>query len=156
MELESYNNPALQIVMDKYITEEKYGDFKPLLEEILRRRSFEFGFSLDRMIEEIQRLVENLDSIDFMTEEEQNDNDSKDVLASYKGIEKRVLINPRYYNALTEYYNSNFEPVTAKFLAGRDLYSVLTHEIYHAIAYHRDGDFGVIHKMIKVLYLVLI
>lgn len=146
MELESYNNPALQIVMDKYITEEKYGDFKPLLEEILRRRSFEFGFSLDRMTEEIQRLVENLDSIDFMTEEEQNDNDSKDVLASYKGIEKRVLINPRYYNALTEYYNSNFEPVTAKFLAGRDLYSVLTHEIYHAIAYHRDGDFGVIHK----------
>ena len=109
MELESYNNPALQIVMDKYITEEKYGDFKPLLEEILRRRSFEFVFSLDRMTEEIQRLVENLDSIDFMTEEEQNDNDSKDVLASYKGVEKRVLINPRYYNAITEYYNSNIE-----------------------------------------------
>ena len=63
-----------------------------------------------RVTEEIQRLVENLNSIDFMTEE-QNDNDSKDVLASYKGIEKRVLINPRYYNALTEYYNSNFEPV---------------------------------------------
>lgn len=146
MELESYNNPALQIVMDKYITKEKYGDFKPLLDEILRRRAFEFGFSLDRMTEEIKRLVENLDSIDFMTEEEQKDKDSVDVLASYKGLEKRVLIDPKYFNALSEYYNSNFEPNTAKFLTGRDLYSVLTHEIYHAIAYHREGDFGVIHK----------
>lgn len=146
MELESYNNPALQIIMDKYITTEKYGGLKSLLEEVLRRRSFEFGFSMRRMEEETKRLVENVDSIDFMTEEEIEERDTTDVLASYKGKEKRIIINPEYYNALVNYYNKNFEPHTAKFLVGRDLFSVLTHELYHAIAYHKDADFGVVHK----------
>ena len=144
--LVNYYNPGLQNILDELITQEKYGEFKPILNEIMQRRAFEFDISLERMREETERLVSNLESIRFMTEEEIASKTTKDTMAIFKGKEKTILIDPEYYKKYAEYYSKHFEPQTAKFLLGREMYALLTHEVYHAINFRENGDFGLIHE----------
>ena len=89
--LVNYYNPGLQNILDELITQEKYGEFKPILNEIMQRRAFEFDISLERMREETERLVSNLESIRFMTEEEIASKTTKDTMAVFKGKEKKMF-----------------------------------------------------------------
>ena len=141
-----YMNPGLQDVLNKYITQEKYGEFKAIIDEIMQRRAFEFDFSIERMTEEIERLANNLTTIRFMTDDEIKNKTTDDTMAVFKAKEKSILIDPEYYKKYSEYYGKHFEPKTAKYLLGREMYALLTHEVYHAINYRENGDFGIIHQ----------
>ena len=141
-----YMNPGLQDVLNKYITQEKYGEFKAIIDEIMQRRAFEFDFSIERMTEEIERLANNLTTIRFMTDDEIKNKTTNDTMAVFKAKEKSILIDPEYYKKYSEYYGKHFEPKTAKYLLGREMYALLTHEVYHAINYRENGDFGIIHQ----------
>lgn len=143
---QTYRKPVNQEIFDKYITKEQYGDFKYILDEILHRRAYEFRFDPDRMEEEAQNLANNVKAIEFMTDEEHAKLDSPDTLAIFKGEEKKIKINATFYKKLEEVYNKYYPPQTAKYLLGKDMYSILTHEIYHGINYREDDGLGLVER----------
>ena len=63
-------------------------------------------------------------------------------MAVFKAKEKSILIDPEYYKKYSEYYGKHFEPKTAKYLLGREMYALLTHEVYHAISHRNDKELG--------------
>lgn len=115
-----YHNPEVQEILNQYLTTEKYGDMKPILDEIFHRRMVGFSFSRERIEREIRNFSENCESIEFEKSKNCLGNIISSPLAAYDPQKKkiRLFINPKTIE------NEN----------SRNLFLSLMHEVYHATA----------------------
>lgn len=124
MERKVYYNEKLEEMLNRYIREEKYGGFKPLLNEIFQRRAYEFGFDNRHMKKEIRNFVKRLKKIEFAKNVPKID---QYVPATYY----------RYVKYSNIYFNCESNALTNKDMSDLDylmLYGMLTHEVYHGIS----------------------
>lgn len=119
MEKRVYDNEKLEKILNRYIKEEKYGGFKPLLNEIFLRRAYEFGFDDRQMKKQIKNFVKKIDKIYFGINISKED---EDTLGIYYSRTKHIYINCEH---------RDFKKDCIDYL---EMYEVLTHETYHAIS----------------------
>lgn len=120
MEKKVYYNEELEEILNCHIKEEKYGGFKPLLNEIFQRRAYEYRFHNQHMEKEIINFVKNVKAIEF------GRNIPKLKSSSMGGYDK---------NRKRIYFNCEAEMFQREKIPWLELYGVLTHEVYHAISY---------------------
>lgn len=139
-----YHNAKIQQLLNKYVTEEKYGKYKYFLDEIIHRRAFEFGFSLERIENEIQSMVDNVESICFDSEDDEIDLDENTV-AAYSPKKLKIYINEKLFDEYYKYFKSVYPEEIANYMIGEKLFSALNHEVYHAITRSSDKTVGIEH-----------
>lgn len=120
MEKKVYYNEQLEEILNQHIKEEKYGGFKPLLNEIFQRRAYEYRFDNQHMEKEIINFVKNVNAIEF-------GKNIPRIKTSTMGTYDR-LRGKIYVNLETEMFQKEKIPWL-------ELYEILTHEVYHAISY---------------------
>lgn len=122
----------LKKIFDQYITMEQYGDFKEIIDEILYRRAVTFDFSSQRMKEECQKLINNLKEIYFYKGLQ-----TDTTLGIYDTKEKSIHFNTYSVQKLEQYISRKYQeanPYVKNIVIGREIFQVLSHEIFHAIA----------------------
>lgn len=139
-----YHNAEIQQLLNKYVTEEKYGKYKYFLDEIIHRRAFEFDFPLERIENEIQSMVNNIEAICFDSEDDEINLDENTV-AAYSPKNKKIYINEKLFDEYYKYYKNIYAPGTANYLIGEKLFSALNHEVYHAITRIDEKIVGIEH-----------
>lgn len=140
--MNDYHNPELQTILESKITPEKYKQYAPILQEIMQRRAFEFGFPIDRMETEIDLLLKNLNTISYSNS---SDNQlGSNVMAVYNHKEKSITINEELMreerDSMAKY--SRLTPEQVELWTGQQLFGTLTHEVYHAITTWDDKKVG--------------
>lgn len=139
-----YHNKRIEQLLNKYVTTEKYGKYKYFLDEIIQRRAFEFGFSEERMEEEIKCLVNNVEEICFDSEDDEITLDEHTV-AAYSPNKKKIYINEKLFDDYYKYFKSVYPETVANYMIGEKLFSALNHEVYHAITRVNDKMVGIEH-----------
>lgn len=123
-----YHNKEIQRLLDKYVTIEKYGKYKPILDEIIQRRAFEFGFGEGKIEKEIQNMVKHLNKIEYYFD----NNENSTTLAYYNKSNKTININIALIGLLEGVDLNDNSDISKKYV-GKLLFGLLTHEVYHAI-----------------------
>lgn len=141
----NYRNLEIQNILDSLVTEEKYGEYKPIIDEIIQRRAFQYGFSIDRMKAEIENLVRNLEGFE-LADEKKIEEIGYGTLAAYSRKDKKIYINAEEFKTNREFYQKNLEPIDARWVLGKELFHLITHEIYHAISQHSNNTSGIEQK----------
>lgn len=124
-----YYNKALEKILKNYITHKQYGEYAEILENIFQRRAYEYGFSESEIEMQVKNFVRNVKKIKFAPQRKFLHNDTA---ASYQG--KNILLNQDYY--------IRKEKECGPIFFGIDMYSALSHEVYHAIA-NAKGNIGI-------------
>jgi len=121
-----YNEEYIQIIKS-IIPENQYDAFTPLVYDILLRRAYTFNQNEDEVRSDAQKVINHLLEIVF-AEQSRFDQygENGDTLAHYIAFSMLIELNVNCYE------NSNFD--------NNQLYSTLTHEIYHAIATRMIND----------------
>lgn len=130
MEKRVYDNEKLEKILNRYIKEEKYGGFKPLLNEIFLRRAYEFGFDDGHMKKEIKNFVKRVERIDF----------GKNIPRMPKTMwatERYMLGKKGEYLKGWIYFNCDSYDLENNSFSSIDLYEFLTHEVYHKASENR-------------------
>ena len=115
-----YHNPEVQEILNQYLTTEKYGDMKPILDEIFHRRMVGFSFSRERIEREVRNFSENCESIEFEKSKNCLGNIISSPLAAYDPQKKKIKLF--------------FNPKTIENEDSRNLFLSFMHEVYHATA----------------------
>ena len=105
----------------KFLTQKKYGDFAPLLEEIFQRRAYAFGFDNSHILDEIIDFSNNIEKIYLKKEHPKR----KTALGCCFHKEKKIEIYEK--GVLNEYGEMDEESYHM-------LFETLTHEVYHGIS----------------------
>ena len=111
---------------------------KPILVDILMRRSSEYELNRREIKKDINRLVNNVEEIIV------DDNEGKDWSGENSHFEKTIRLGTSFKEVLkklkkhkelnTDFYNSDdYE------LHYNSLYQILTHEVYHALNYESEN-----------------
>lgn len=145
--MSDYHSNEVQEILDKYVTADKYGEYKPILDEIIQRRQFEFRFSLERIEQEVKHMVSKLNEIKF-------GNQNQDILGEYNPEQKAILLNEDVLKKECESYRDTIyshdelkdKEEILKEIYGRKLFAILAHEVYHSINYRDEGTCGVEHR----------
>ena len=137
-------NEELNNIIEKYIKKEQYGNYTPILREILQRRAFEFDFSNEKMESEIQNLISNVKKIGFASKEDA-ETLGEFALGAYFINEKEIRLNPTYYLNLYKALSDDYPPEIVNYFVGEKMFHTLTHETYHGINARDDGTVGVEH-----------
>lgn len=146
-----YPNAEIKKLLDKYVTEEKYHEFKPILDEIIQRRAFEFNLPINQVRIEIGYMVANIDKIVFAESEEFS---GPTVAGVYKSNQKEISINKAVVKNIENYYamlvDGIFDGERAekmiKQATGKELFETLAHEVFHAITDFGNGIIGISHN----------
>ena len=117
-----YYNKKLEKILKLNITREKYGDLALILEDIFQRRAYEFDFSIEQMIDEVENFCKNVSSINFVSKDEM---ESENNMGVYCSKTSEIKINRDYFLELRKYVNENEW--------GEKIYETLAHEVFHAI-----------------------
>lgn len=120
MENKVYYDEELEEILNCHIKEEKYGGFKPLLNEIFQRRAYEYRFDHQHMEKEVINFVKNVKAIEFGRNIPELKSSS---MGAYDRNRKRI------------YFNCEAAMFQREKIPWLELYGTLTHEIYHAISY---------------------
>ena len=147
----SYHNPEVQQLLDKYVTEEKYKEFKPILDEIIQRRAYEFDLSIKQVRIEIGYMVANVNKICFEGSEKFS---SPSVAGVYNSTQKEIWINKdaianceKYYTMLVDgIFEGKRAEEAINQATGRDVFETLAHEVFHAITDFGNGIIGISHN----------
>ena len=99
---------------------------------MFHRRAYEFDFSEQEILAEARNFAKNVSTIEFVSKDEMYGDNNMGV---YSPSNHTIRINQDYYMAKEN--DKGFS------LA---MYSTLVHEVYHAINYRENGDFGIIHQ----------
>lgn len=105
--------------IDRMLVAEEY---KPLLVDILLRRACEFGFTSTEVKQDLDSIINNLDSIEV--DEIHNRGNSVGV---YYSKEKRIVLKKEFVERCIK--DKDYE----------SLYQVLTHEVYHSLSKDENG-----------------
>ena len=138
----NYRNPQVQKILDTFVTEEKYGKFKPIIDEIIQRRAFQYDFSVDRMQGEIENLVKNLDGFE-MADDQKIEEIGYDAAAAYSKKDKKIYINTKRFKEEMLFDERDSLENQEKLVIGMRFYHFITHEIYHAISQHPNKVSGI-------------
>lgn len=117
-----YYNQDLQEILETHIREEIYGEFTPILNDIFQRRAYEFDFSIEHMIGEVQNFCKNVKSIKFASAKEFS---SRHVGGTYFPVTSEIKLNQKLLNKFKRKDKSEF---------GKKLYEILAHEVFHGIS----------------------
>lgn len=126
-----YYNEKLEKMLNRYIKEEKYGGFKPLLHEIFQRRAYEFQFDEGQMRKQIKNFVKRTEKIGF----------GKNI----PKITNSYAVNHPFEGKDYIWFNcqSNMFDIENEYVGSKnwmvDVYETLAHEVYHGISKHTDG-----------------
>jgi len=121
-----YDNEKLEKMLNRYIKEEKYDGFKPLLNDIFLRRAYEFQFDEKHMKKEIKNFVRKTEKISFGKNIPKNP--KKLCAMTRTAFEKGKYVKGWiYFNCDNDYMQNNYFSMI-------DLYEMLTHEVYHMIS----------------------
>lgn len=139
---DKYINLELQKILDQYITNEKYQEFKPVLDEIFQRRAFEFDFSLDRMTQDLKNFTTNVDKIEMVPSEEfeKRYGGSENTLGLFDIKGKKIALNigliEKDSKVLINKFLGDpaFDVEFVKNQIGQMILKALTHEAYHAMS----------------------
>lgn len=150
-ERRSYHNEEIQKLLDKYVTEKQYHEFKPILDEIIQRRAFAFDLPISQVRIEIGYMVANINKIRFADKEEFS---NSNVVGVYKSGQKEICINRSIIKNREDNYSmlvdGIFEGEEAekiiKQALGKDVFETLTHEVFHAITDFGNGIIGISHN----------
>lgn len=136
MEEKVYYNEELEEILNRHIKEEKYGGFKPLLNEIFQRRAYEYRFDHQHMKKEVINFVKNVDEIKF----------GKNIPGMPKNMwaTSRYMLGKRgklirgwiYFNCDSDADLMNMMKNDKNCLL--ELYEMLTHEVYHKIVQNKN------------------
>lgn len=137
-----YHNAKVQQLLDKYVTNRKYGRYKRLLDEIIHRRAFEFNLPIKRIEYEIQHMVENIDEICFDSEDENIDL-TENTIAGYSPKTRKIYINEKLFDEYYRQFKRDYSEDVADYMLGEKLFSALNHETYHAITRTTDKTVGI-------------
>lgn len=118
-----YYNENLEKMLNHYIKEEKYGGFKPLLNEIFQRRAYEFGFDEKQMKKQIKNFVKRTPKVEF------GKNISPRLEGCYNAMDSKGFV----------FLNSEHILYQLKTVDWLETYQSLVHEVYHAISNNSDG-----------------
>lgn len=118
-----YYNTNLDLVLRKYITREKYGDFAIILQDIFQRRAYEFDFSEEHIADEVANFVNRVETVEFASKD---DMIFERAMGVYIPGEKSIRLSQDYY----------LQDIKSKteLEFGTKLFETLTHEVYHGIA----------------------
>lgn len=101
-------------------------DYKPLLVDILLRRAHEFSLSPMEIEQDVQSLLNSLQSIEIR----KMPKDDRNTIGLYDYEKKKIILNVDFVrNALKNGKNEIDE-----------LYVTLTHEVYHALSIDENGN----------------
>ena len=136
MEDKVYYNEELEKILNRHIKEEKYGGFKPILNEIFQRRAYEYRFDHQHMEKEVINFVKNVDEIKF----------GKNI----PGMPKNMWATSRYMLGKRRkfirgwiYFNCDSDADLMTMMKNDknwllELYEMLTHEVYHKIVQNKN------------------
>lgn len=119
--------------LKKIIKPEQYHEFTNLLIEIILKRQSEFDLPYDIMIEEANNMVKHLNTIKFVPK---NKLANHNWVAQYSHATHSIYISKEFAKKAI---NGNINLLY-------DLYEILTHEVYHAIATDDFGNSGFYNK----------
>ena len=134
-----YDNEKLEKMLNRYIKEEKYGGFKPLLNEIFQRRAYEFQFDEKQMKKQIKNFVKRTKKIVFCKNHPRLSHNNWMCYDTDMKSEKGIIYLNCDSDMLKQLPNLDWQMI----------YSLLTHEVYHAIAY--DGKMGGLYDIINAV-----
>lgn len=123
MEKRVYYNEELEEILNCYIKEEKYGGFKPLLNEIFQRRAYEYRFDHQHMEKEIKNFVEKIKAIEF----------GRNIPKIHPNTE-----GDYDFRRGKIYFNCDAKIFQREKIPWIILYEILTHEVYHAISHDEE------------------
>ncbi len=138
----NYRNPKIQELLNQLVTEEQYGEYKPIIDEIIQRRAFQYNFSVDRMKNEIENMVRNLKGIE-LADEIKIEEIGEDTIAAYSSKDKTIYVGAHRFKENKAYFSDCMNENEMRWAIGHDFYHFLTHEIYHAITEHPDNTSGI-------------
>lgn len=132
--VKQHYNRRLDLILSRYITPKRYGEFAPVLKEIFQRRAYEYEFTEKEMKLQVSNFVDNVKKIEFASEDEDELEYDE---GSYSHNSETIYINRDYLINLEKEGISRTEIV-------EELFETLTHEVYHAIVDIED-DTGLAH-----------
>ena len=141
-EIGNYRNPKIQELLDQLVTEERFGDYKPILDEIIQRRAFQFGFSVNRMRVEIENLLKNLVGFE-LADENKIQEIGEGTAAAYFFKEKKIYIGAESLKEDAAFCFDKLPAIDARSIIGRSFFHSITHEVYHAIEQHPNKANGI-------------
>lgn len=123
-----YYNKELENILKKYISKRRYGEFAEVLEDIFQRRAYEYDFSESEIENQVQNFVKNVRKIKFAPQKKFT---SAEVPMHYSYGKHKIELNRDYFIKTEEHFPPE--------VLGIRLYSMLSHEVYHAIAHTSKG-----------------
>lgn len=130
--VKKHYNKKLDMILSRYITPKRYGDFSSVVKEVFQRRAYEYEFTELEMLAQVANFVENVKKIEFVPEELMDGDEG-----AYVPNEEAIYLNQDYLIELEKNGMSSEE-------IGEEILETLTHEVYHGIA-DRGEDVGLSH-----------
>lgn len=119
-QFKQYKNDKLLSLVQSLIPNDKYGEFTPLIHEIVMRRSYTFNLTEEQITHDIENLLNNCKTIQF------SNNFKKNSTLGRITLSKKLLeINDGAFSKNTDY---------------EKMYETLTHEVYHAMSAKRTTN----------------
>lgn len=134
--VKQYHNEELQKILEKDLTEYRYGPLDKILQDIFQRRAYEFNYSNEEMQDQLNVFLRRVKSIKFVSKENISGYKEKDVAGRYNARRKCIELNRDYYDDILKMCDGDKEK------AGQVFYEIITHEVYHAISHRNDKELG--------------
>ena len=135
MVYKKYKNPELEKKLSEIIPLGTYGQFGPLVIDILLRRAYEFDLTEEEILNDAKNLRKNVKTIGF--------EDRKKIKLRYNGMydhdHKTILINKTQIKKRIIKMGGNPNDFSFVRMQGEYIYKILAHEVFHGIAAHKYG-----------------
>lgn len=133
-----FYNEELQKIIDKYITEYRYGDYVEVLSEIFQRRAKEFDYTNKEMEAQLKTFVKRVEKIEIIPKDFF---EGKNASAWYLAERKKIELSDELFSIYDKRFNGD------RFKIGEEFYAVLSHEVYHAISHRKENEMGLAMKI---------
>ena len=128
-----YYSDDIQSIIDKYITEYRYGDFSEILADIFQRRAYEYGLTDEELKDDLKTFVKRVQKIQIVPKDFF---DGKGASAWYLANNKKIEISDELFKEFSERFSGD------KTRIGKEFYAVFAHEVYHAVSHKKDDEIG--------------
>lgn len=128
-----YYSDDIQSIIDKYITEYRYGDFSEILVDIFQRRVYEYRLTDEELKDDLKTFVKRVQKIQIVPKDFF---DGKGASAWYLANNKKIEISDELFKEFSERFSGD------KTRIGKEFYAVFAHEVYHAVSHKKDDEIG--------------
>ena len=135
-ETKQYHNEELQKILEKDLTEYRYGEFAGILQDIFQRRAFEFNYSNEEMKEQLDIFLSRVKRIKVVSKKDMSRNSDEELAGRYITGRKAIEFNREYYEKVCDWCKGDKEKI------GQVYYEILAHEAFHAISHRSMFELG--------------